>query len=120
MWNEMLLPAGFLVLTYVPLQCVVLWKCRGAARVAAVLPLLFMVPMLFDSLQPLDFDLGSAWAMYFVCPYLPTMIYLVVFSLVGPRRSKACPHCGHRPRVKSFQIASCKTNCEQCGKKFPS
>lgn len=46
MWKQMLWAVEFLGITYVPLQCVVLWKSRGAACVAAVLPLLFMVPMI--------------------------------------------------------------------------
>ena len=38
-WKQMLWTVGFLSVTYLPLQCVVLWKSRGATRVAAALPL---------------------------------------------------------------------------------
>jgi hypothetical protein len=87
----MLWTVGFLGITYVPLQCVVLWKCRGAARVAAALPLLFMVPMIIAGLQPSAYHSGSLYGMFFICPYLPAMIYLVAVSSAGPRAPKVCP-----------------------------
>ena len=74
-WNETLWALGFLGITYMPLQCVALWKCRGGARVAAALPLFVMSAMLVFDFQPLDYDIGSRTAMYFVCPYLPAMIF---------------------------------------------
>lgn len=116
MWKQMLWTVGFLGITYVPLQCVVLWKCRGAARVAAALPLLFMVPMIVAGLQPSAYRSGSLYGMFFFCPYLPAMIYLVAVASVGPRVPKVCPHCGHKPKAKSFRIASSTANCEKCGK----
>ena len=114
-WNEMLWALGFLSITYLPLQGAALWKCRGGARVAAALPLFAMVPMWFGDFQPLDFHLGSRTAMYFVCPYFPAMIYLIVVSLVGTRRQGLCPHCGHKAQTKSFQMTSCSTRCLKCG-----
>ena len=87
----MLWIVGFLGITYVPLQCVVLWKCRGAARVAAALPLLFMVPMIIAGLQPSSYHSGSLYGMFFFCPYLPAMIYLIAVSSVG------FPGCGTWP-----------------------
>ncbi len=113
-WNEILWTLGFLGITYLPLQCVALWKCRGGARVAAALPLLVMVPMWFSDFQPLDFDLGSRTAMYFVCPYLPAMIYLTVVSLVGTRRANVCPRCGHKAPSKSFKMTRSTARCEKC------
>ena len=114
-WSETLWALGFLSITYLPLQVAALWNCRGGARVAAALPLIVMVPMWFGDFQPLDFDLGSRIAMYFVCPYLPAMAYLIVLSFVGIRRPSLCPHCGHKARTKSFQMTSCTTCCPKCG-----
>ena len=115
MWKQMLWTVGFLGITYVPLQCVVLWKCRGAARVAAALPLLFMVPMIIAGLQPSAYHSGSLYGMFFICPYLPAMIYLVAVSSVGPRVPKVCPHCGHTTRIKSFKMTRSTTLCANCG-----
>ena len=116
MWKQMLWTVGFLGITYVPLQCVVLWKCRGAARLAAAFPLLFMVPMIIAGLQPAAYHSGSLYGMFFICPYLPAMIYLVAVSSLGPRIPKVCPHCGHKARVKSFQMTRSSTLCADCGK----
>ena len=118
MWKQMLWTVGLLGITYVPLQCVVLWKCRGAARVAAALPLLFMVPMIIAGLQPSAYHSGSLYGMFFICPYLPAMIYLVAVSSAGPRIPKICPHCGHKTRVKSFQMTRPSSRCEGCGKEM--
>ncbi|MDZ4686111.1 MAG: hypothetical protein SH850_13670 [Planctomycetaceae bacterium] len=116
MWPQMLWTVGFLCVTYLPLQCVALWKCRGVARVAAALPILVMIPMLYGAVQPLNYDDGSLFGMYFVCPYLPAMIYLVAVSLAGPRLPKVCPHCGHKQRVKSFELTRSTSGCKACGK----
>ncbi len=83
---------------------------------AAALPLLFMVPMIVAGLQPSAYRSGSLYGMFFFCPYLPAMIYLVAVASVGPRVPKVCPHCGHKPKTKSFRIASSTANCEKCGK----
>ena len=114
-WNETLWALGFLGITYMPLQCVALWKCRGGARVAAAFPLLVMSAMLVFDFQPLDYDIGSRTAMYFVCPYLPAMIFLIVLSFVSARRPSLCPHCGHQTRAKSFQMTSYNPRCQKCG-----
>lgn len=74
---------------------------------AAALPLLFMVPMIIAGLQPSDYHSGSLYGMFFICPYLPAMIYLVAVSSVGPRIPKVCLHCCHKTRFKSF--------CAKCG-----
>lgn len=113
-WNELLWALGFLSITYLPLQAAAIWKCRGGARVAAALPLLVLVPMWFGDSQPLDFHIGSQTATYFVCPYLPAMIYLIVVSLVGTRRANVCPRCGHPVRSKSFQMTRSTSGCEMC------
>lgn len=115
-WQQLLWTAGFLSVTYIPLQCVAIWKCRGVARVAAALPLLAMIPMLYGALQPLSYDSGSLFGMYFVCPYLPSMIYLIAVSLIGSRVPNVCPHCGHKRRIKSFQMTGGSPLCENCGK----
>ena len=115
MWKQMLWTVGFLGITYVPLQCVVLWKCRGAARLAAAFPLLFMVPMIIAGLQPAAYQSGSLYGMFFICPYLPAMIYLVAVASAGPRVPNICPHCGHKVRVKSFQMTRSSTHCAKCG-----
>ena len=82
-WKQMLWTVGFLSATYLPLQCVVLWRSRGATRVAAALPLLVMVPMIVAGLRPDAYRSGSLYGMLFFCPYLPAMIYLVAVSCVG-------------------------------------
>jgi len=115
MWQQMLWTVGFLCVTYLPLQCVALWKCRGVARVAAALPLLVMIPMLYGALQPLNYHDGSLFGMFFVCPYLPAIIYLVAVSLARPRLSKVCPHCGHKRQATSFRMTRSTTSCEACG-----
>ena len=114
-WERMLWTVGFLCATYLPLQCVVLWKSRGATRVAGALPLLVMVPMIAAGLRPEAYQDGSLFGMYFIFPYLPAMIYLVAVSCVGPRRPSVCPHCGHKPRVRSFRPARTADECEKCG-----
>lgn len=113
---QILCAAGFLASTYLPVQCVALWKCRGTGRVAAALPLLVMIPTMIVVFLRWDYDLGIPSGMFFLCPYLPAMIYLLAVSYVGPRCSGVCPHCGHKPKAKSFRIASSTTNCEKCGK----
>ena len=114
-WKQMLWTVGFLSATYLPLQCVVLWRSRGATRVAAALPLLFMVPMIVAGLRPDAYRSGSLYGMFFFCPYLPAMIYLVAVSCVGPRRPSVCPHCGHKLRVRSFRPVRSADECEKCG-----
>ncbi len=116
MWKQMLWTVGFLGITYLPVQCVALWQSRGTKRVAAAVPLLFMVPIIIAGLKPSAYRSGSLYGMFFICPYLPTMIYLLAVSSVGPRRSIVCPHCGHQPKTKSFRIASSTKSCELCGK----
>ena len=83
---------------------------------AAALPLLFMVPMIIAGLQPSAYHSGSLYGMFFICPYLPAIIYLVAVSSVGPRVPKVCPHCGHTTRIKSFQMTRSTTLCTNCGK----
>ena len=115
-WQQLLWTAGFLGITYIPLQCVAIWKCRGVARVAAGLPLLVMVPMLYGAILPSNYQSGSLFGMYFVFVYFPAMIYLFAVSLVGSHVPKVCPHCGHQRRIKSFQLPGGSTRCESCGK----
>ena len=114
-WNDMLSTVGLLCATYLPLQFIALWRCRGAARVAAALPLLVMLPLIVVGLQPSNYRDGSLYKLGFFCPYLPVMIYLVAV-LVDPRRPKTCPHCGHARRVASFQRMRSATCCDKCGK----
>lgn len=114
--NQILWAGGFLVSTYFPLQCVALWKCRGARRVAAALPLLVVIPTMIGVFLQWNYDLGFPPGMFFLCPYLPAMIYLLAVSYAGPRSPGVCPHCGHKPKAKSFRIASSTATCEQCGK----
>lgn len=115
-WQQLLGTVAFLGITYIPLQCVAIWKCRGIARVAAALPLLVMVPMIIGACRPTAYENGSLFGMFFVCPYLPVMIYLIAVSLAGTRLPKVCPHCGHKRRIKSFQMTNSSTNCENCGR----
>ena len=114
--NQILWAGGLLVITYLPLQCVALWKCRGAGRIAAALPLLLMIPTMIGVFLRWDYDLGIPSGMFLLCPYLPAMIYLLAVWYAGPRCPSVCPHCGHKPKAKSFRIASSATNCEKCGK----
>ena len=46
----------FLVITYLSLQCVAVWKCRGAGRVAAALPLLVMIPTMIGVFLQWDYS----------------------------------------------------------------
>jgi hypothetical protein len=114
--HQILWAGGFLVCTYLPLQGVAIGKCQGATRVVAALPLLVMIPMLLGVFLRRDYDLGISIGTLFVCPYLPTMIFLLAVSYAGPRQPIHCPHCGHRARAKSFRIVSNTAQCEQCGK----
>lgn len=114
--QELLWTVAFLGITYIPLQCIAIWKCRGVMRVAAGLPLLVMIPMFVGAVQPLNYDTGSLYGMFFVCPYLPAMLYLIAVSLAGTRLPKICPHCGHKRRIKSFQMTGASAKCEHCGK----
>ena len=114
--NQILWAEMFLVITYLSLQCVAVWKCRGAGRVAAALPLLVMIPTMIGVFLQWGFDLGISSGTLFLCPYLPAMIYLLAVSFAGPRSPVVCPHCGHKPKAKSFRIASSTANCEKCGK----
>jgi hypothetical protein len=118
MWKQMLWTLGFVCATYLPVQYLALRKCRGAARGAAALPLLVMVPMIIAGLQPSAYHSGSLYGMLFVCPYLPAMIYLLAMSYVGPRRPSICPHCGNKTQVRSFRMAPSATLCEKCGKEL--
>jgi ribosomal protein L37AE/L43A len=115
-WKQMLWTVGFLCATYLPVQFLALRKLRGAARVAAAVPLLFMAPMIVAGLRPEAYRDGSLYMMYFGCPYLPVMIYLLAVSYLDPRRPSVCPHCGHKTRVRSFQRARSAGPCAKCGK----
>jgi hypothetical protein len=75
-----------------------------------------MIPMLLGVFLRWDYDLGIPLGTLFACPYLPTMIFLLAVSYAGPRQPMICPHCGHRPRAKSFRIANATAICEKCGK----
>lgn len=113
-WNRMLWTVGFLCVTYLPVQFFALWKLRGGRRAMAALPLLFMVPMIVAGLQPAAYRDGSLYGMYFLCPYLPAMVYLLAVSF-DPRRTTVCQHCGHKMRVVSFQRARSVSRCNKCG-----
>ena len=71
--------------------------------------------MIIAGLQPAAYHSGSLYGMFFFCPYLPAMIYLVAVSSAGPRVPKVCPHCGHKTQVKSFQMTRPSTLCASCG-----
>lgn len=54
----------------------------------AALPLPFMIPIIVAGFQPSAYRDGSLYGMYFYCPYLPAMIYLIglcLGSLLEPK-----------------------------------
>jgi hypothetical protein len=94
-WN-----VGFLVLTYVPLQAIALWRQRGANRIAAAVPMLFMVPMIIGASSADAYRDGSLFGMYYYIPYAPAMLYLAIAALSAP---KSCRLCGQPIRRRSFR-----------------
>ena len=117
--QQMLWNVGFLCVTYAPLQILALWRCRGARRVFATLPLLPMVLMIGGALQARSYQDGSLFGMNYFFFYGPSMLWLGAV-LVDPRRPFTCPHCGKQVPVKSFQFMRSKGPCLHCGKTFAS
>lgn len=118
--QQMLWNVGFLCITYVPLQILALWRCRGVRRVSAALPLPPMLLMIGAALQATSYRDGSlGFLMLYIFFYFPSMIWLGAV-LVDPRRPFTCPHCGKQVPVKSFQFMRSKGPCLQCGKSFAS
>lgn len=109
-WDRMIWSVGLLCLTYLPLQIAAIWRQRGVSRIAAGLPMLFMVPLLVGACRPDAYRDGSLFGMYFYCPYLPVMFYLAVAVLSVP---PYCPHCGKMLRRRSFQRLP--ADCPHCG-----
>lgn len=107
--NQMISNVGFLLITYVPLQIAAIWRQQGLSRLAAAAPLLVMVPMITGACYASVYSDGSLFGMYFVCPYLPAMLYLAAAVLNVP---KNCPQCGQPLRRASFQ--QMPKLCPQC------
>lgn len=79
MWETM----GFMLITYVPLQvaAIVMMK-RLLWRIAAALPLIPMLPVIYAGLTPDAYRDGSLYGLVFYFPYAPAMVYLAILCLV--------------------------------------
>ena len=74
---------GFPLITYVPLQLVAIVMMKHwVSRIAAALPLVPMVPVIYAGFDPDSYGHGSLYGvgLYFV--YVPSMVYLAIFCLV--------------------------------------
>ena len=84
LWEHVFQVIGFLLITYVPLQAAAIWAVKQpAARIAAGLPIIPMLPVIFTGVQPNTHRDGSLYGILLMIVYAPTMLYLAIFLCVG-------------------------------------
>ncbi|MBC8872530.1 MAG: hypothetical protein H8E44_24110 [Planctomycetes bacterium] len=82
--DAMVRTMGFMLITYVPLQvaAVVMMK-RLLWRIAAALPLIPMLPVIYVGFNLDTYRDGSLYGLAFYFPYAPAMVYLAAILGVG-------------------------------------
>ena len=84
LWEQVFQVIGLLLITYVPLQAAAIWAVKHpAARIAAGLSIIPMLPVIFTGVQPNTHRDGSLYGILLMIVYVPTMLYLAVFLCVG-------------------------------------
>lgn len=75
---------AFPLVTYVPLQAAaILMMKHWGLRIAAALPLIPMVPVIYVGFDPNSYGNGSLYGVGLYLVYTPAMAYLAIFCLVG-------------------------------------
>jgi hypothetical protein len=99
LWEQVFQVIGFLLVTYVPLQAAAIWAVKHpAARIAAGLPILPMLPVIITGLQPNTHRDGSLYGILLMIVFAPSMLYLAVFLFAG-LASRASKTAGSTPVV---------------------
>jgi hypothetical protein len=110
MWSRMLWNVGFLGATYLPLQFVAIRRAKSRySKIMAGLPLLVMVPVLVGAMSPNAYRDGSLFGMAYICPYLPSIIWLGVACLAADR---PCPVCG--TPLPKMALSRAGLKCPRC------
>ena len=75
---------GLPLITYVPLQvAAILIMKHWGWRIAAALPLIPMVPVIYAGFDPDAYGHGSLYGVGLYLVYIHAMVYLAIFCLVG-------------------------------------
>lgn len=84
LWDTMFRTMRFMLVTYAPLQvaAIVMMK-RLPWRIAAALPLIPMLPVIYAGMDRDVYRDGSLYGLVFYFPYAPVMIYLALFFFAG-------------------------------------
>lgn len=84
LWEQVFQVMGFLLITYVPLQTATIWAVKHpAAKIAAGLPMVPMLPVIITGIQPNSHRDGSLYGILLLIVFVPAMLYLAVFLFVG-------------------------------------
>lgn len=84
LWEQVFQVIGFLLVTYVPLQAAAIWAVKHpAARLAAGLPIIPMLPVIITGMQPKTHRNGSLYGILLMMVFVPAMLYLAVFLVSG-------------------------------------
>lgn len=79
-WN-----AGLVLLVYGAPQAFAIYVQKGVAKkLIAAAPLLFMAPLFVGLCNPNAYRDGSLVGMYFICPGVPALVYVIATLLGGP------------------------------------
>ncbi len=99
LWEQVFQVMGFLLITYVPLQAAAIWAVKHpAARFAAGLPIVPMLPVIITGIQPNSHRDGSLYGMLLMIVFVPAMLYLVLFLIAG-LANRATKSTGPKPDV---------------------
>ena len=83
-WWQMIKTMSLLIITYLPLQIgSILIVKHWATRLAAGLPILLMLPMMFRGFQTDTYQDGSLFGIGLLVVTVPVMFYLAVFFFAG-------------------------------------
>ncbi|MDA1051416.1 MAG: hypothetical protein O3C40_13170 [Planctomycetota bacterium] len=84
LWAMMYRTMGFMLMTYVPLQvAAILMMKRLPWRIAAALPLIPMLPVIYAGMDRDAYRDGSLYGLVFYFPYAPVMVYLAILIFAG-------------------------------------
>jgi hypothetical protein len=84
LWGQMIKTMGLLIITYLPLQIGAILVVRHwAARLAAGLPIILMLPVTFRGFNTNTYQDGSLFGIGLLVVTVPVIFYLAVFLLAG-------------------------------------
>lgn len=84
LWGQMMKTMGLLIIAYLPLQTgSILIVRHWAARLAAGLPIILMLPMMFNGFQTDTYQDGSLFGIGLLVVTVPVMFYLAVIFFAG-------------------------------------